>query len=186
MFETITPDLIAIVHKITTPLTEAALPTCMWKRERSGSDYYWISGEGHTKCLMPESGKCPYCGGEIGGEIQTLVTEGNSPKYNSFSKWKEAASEWASHNTSSSEPELESEMVGTGDSDERACPRWWQTRAIGESRDGRRYIIGVFNHQNQEAIRNWKNSASPSCSVKNSEEGFGWHQFYDQGVDYVS
>jgi hypothetical protein len=38
---------------------------CEWIPERLTSDYYWISGEGHAKSLMPESGECPYCGGKI-------------------------------------------------------------------------------------------------------------------------
>lgn len=38
---------------------------CAWKPEELGGDYYWMSGEGHLKCLMPESKGCPYCGGKI-------------------------------------------------------------------------------------------------------------------------
>lgn len=40
-------------------------PTCGWVPEIPGGNYYWISGEGHRKSLLPESNICPYCGGEI-------------------------------------------------------------------------------------------------------------------------
>lgn len=50
-------------------------PACRWKPEITGSTYYWISGEGRSRCIIPDSGKCPYCS----GEIQTAEPQSEPP-----------------------------------------------------------------------------------------------------------
>ncbi len=62
-----------------TPAKPAEPPACRWKPEITGSTYYWISGEGRSRCIIPDSGKCPYCS----GEIQTAEPQSEPLKWNS-------------------------------------------------------------------------------------------------------
>lgn len=117
----------------------------------SDADNYWNAFD---KEVEAELDKFP---GIWTGSIQ----EGNIPKVNGFSAFKKAAKEWASYNTPHGEPDFVTSEVGSGSN------KWFQTRSIGETRSGQRFIIGVFNHKNG----------------RGSEEGFGTHHSPEQSLN---
>lgn len=90
------------------------------------------------------------------------LEEGFGSKFNSFSDFKNMASDWAGNHTHHGNPEFVSKHVSVS-----GGKSWHQTVSHGEDRHGNRFIIGVFNHK----------------KGKSSEEGHGWHHHWSDGLD---